>query len=33
MNPPLRILTYTGFSAHGVERPYAKGAQPNQKSY
>ena len=27
MNPPLRILTYTGFSAHGVERPYAKVAE------
>ena len=27
MNPILRILTYTGFSAHGVERPYAKVAE------
>ena len=27
MNRPLRILTYTGFSAHGVERSYAKVAE------
>ncbi|WP_198926358.1 hypothetical protein, partial [Acidithiobacillus thiooxidans] len=27
MNRPLRILTYTGFSAHGVERSYAKVAK------
>ncbi|WP_409409131.1 hypothetical protein AAE485_13825 [Acidithiobacillus ferriphilus] len=27
MNPALRILTYTGFTAHGVERLYAKVAE------